>query len=132
MVSDFAEFDDGSVAVAEISIFLDCGVIGILSAQEFIGTPISARMLEGGDPEVEAESILGRFVKSRWSEGTISTKFGNNPPRLTTAYGVGRYVIQRDVRLVTSSVVFSNAEQNPYRKSVCSEHIGLKKFSKQG
>jgi len=48
----------------------------------------------------EAEGILGRFLKSRRSEVTITTKFGINPPRRTTALGVGLYVGRRVVRLL--------------------------------
>ncbi|HXN22766.1 MAG TPA: aldo/keto reductase [Candidatus Dormibacteraeota bacterium] len=48
----------------------------------------------------EAEGILGRFLKSRRSEVTISTKFGIEPPRRTTALGVGLYVGRRIVRLL--------------------------------
>lgn len=48
----------------------------------------------------EAEGILGRFLKSRRSEVTISTKFGIKPPRRTTALGVGLYVGRRVVRLL--------------------------------
>src|SRR3981189_935167 len=48
----------------------------------------------------EGEGILGRFLKSRRSEVTISTKFGIEPPRRTTALGVGLYVGRRIVRLL--------------------------------
>jgi D-threo-aldose 1-dehydrogenase len=48
----------------------------------------------------EGEGILGRFLKSRRSEVTISTKFGIEPPRRTTALGVGLYVGRRIVRLM--------------------------------
>jgi D-threo-aldose 1-dehydrogenase len=48
----------------------------------------------------EAEGILGRFLKSRRSEVTITTKFGISPPRRTTALGVGLYVGRRVVRLL--------------------------------
>jgi aryl-alcohol dehydrogenase-like predicted oxidoreductase len=48
----------------------------------------------------EGEGILGRFLKSRRSEVTISTKFGIEPPRRTTALGVGVYVGRRIVRLL--------------------------------
>jgi D-threo-aldose 1-dehydrogenase len=51
----------------------------------------------------EAEGILGRFLKSRRSEVTISTKFGINPPRRTTALGVGLYVGRRVVRLLPAA-----------------------------
>jgi D-threo-aldose 1-dehydrogenase len=50
----------------------------------------------------EGEGILGRFLKSRRSEVTISTKFGIEPPRRTTALGVGLYVGRRVVRLLPS------------------------------
>jgi aryl-alcohol dehydrogenase-like predicted oxidoreductase len=48
----------------------------------------------------EGEGILGRFLKSRRSEVTISTKFGIEPPRQTTALGVGLYFGRRIVRLL--------------------------------
>ena len=48
----------------------------------------------------EGEGILGRFLKSRRSEVTISTKFGIEPPRRTTALGVGLYFGRRIVRLL--------------------------------
>ena len=48
----------------------------------------------------EGEGILGRFLKSRRSEVTITTKFGIEPPRRTTALGVGLYVGRRVVRLL--------------------------------
>jgi len=48
----------------------------------------------------EGEAILGRFLKSRRSEVTISTKFGIEPPRRTTALGVGLYFGRRIVRLL--------------------------------
>jgi aryl-alcohol dehydrogenase-like predicted oxidoreductase len=48
----------------------------------------------------EAEGILGRFLKSRRAEVTISTKFGIEPPRRTPALGVGLYVGRRVVRLL--------------------------------
>jgi D-threo-aldose 1-dehydrogenase len=48
----------------------------------------------------EAEAILGRFLKSRRHEVTISTKFGIKPPRRTTGLGVGLYVGRRVVRLL--------------------------------
>jgi D-threo-aldose 1-dehydrogenase len=48
----------------------------------------------------EGEGILGRFLKNRRSEVTISTKFGIEPPRRTTALGVGLYFGRRIVRLV--------------------------------
>lgn len=48
----------------------------------------------------EAEGILGSFMKSRRSEITISSKFGIEPPRQTTALGVGLYVGRRVVRLL--------------------------------
>jgi D-threo-aldose 1-dehydrogenase len=46
----------------------------------------------------EGEGILGKFLKSRRSEVTISTKFGIEPPRRTTALGVGLYFGRRIVR----------------------------------
>jgi D-threo-aldose 1-dehydrogenase len=48
----------------------------------------------------EGEGILGRFLKSRRSEVTISTKFGIEPPQRTKALGVGLYVGRRIVRLL--------------------------------
>ena len=48
----------------------------------------------------DAEGILGTFLKSRRSEVTISTKFGIEPPRRTTALGVGLYFGRRIVRLL--------------------------------
>jgi len=51
----------------------------------------------------EAEGILGRFLKGRRSEVTISTKFGIEPPKRTTALGVGLYVGRRIVRLMPSA-----------------------------
>jgi aryl-alcohol dehydrogenase-like predicted oxidoreductase len=48
----------------------------------------------------EGEGILGRFLKSRRSEVTITTKFGIEPPRRTTALDVGLYFGRRIVRLV--------------------------------
>src|SRR5271154_6444750 len=48
----------------------------------------------------EAEGILGKFLKGRRSEVTISTKFGIEPPRRTTALGVGLYFGRRVVRLL--------------------------------
>src|SRR5882672_727038 len=48
----------------------------------------------------EGEGILGRFLKSRRSEVTITTKFGIAPPRRTTALGVGLYFGRRIVRLL--------------------------------
>jgi D-threo-aldose 1-dehydrogenase len=48
----------------------------------------------------EGEGILGRFLRSRRSEVTITTKFGIEPPRLTRALGVGLYFGRRIVRLL--------------------------------
>ena len=48
----------------------------------------------------EGEGILGRFLKSRRSEVTITTKFGIEPPRRTTALNVGLHVGRRVVRLL--------------------------------
>jgi D-threo-aldose 1-dehydrogenase len=48
----------------------------------------------------QGERILGRFLKSRRSEVTITTKFGIEPPRRTTALGVGLYFGRRIVRLL--------------------------------
>src|SRR5215470_2148693 len=48
----------------------------------------------------EGEGILGRFLKGRRSEVTITTKFGIEPPRRTTALSIGLYVGRRIVRLL--------------------------------
>jgi D-threo-aldose 1-dehydrogenase len=48
----------------------------------------------------EGEGILGRFLKGRRSEVTITTKFGIEHPHLTTVLGVGLYVGRRVVRLL--------------------------------
>jgi D-threo-aldose 1-dehydrogenase len=48
----------------------------------------------------EGEGILGRFLKGRRSEVTITTKFGIEPPQRTTALGVGLYVGRQVVRLL--------------------------------
>jgi D-threo-aldose 1-dehydrogenase len=48
----------------------------------------------------EGEGILGRFLKGRRSEVTITTKFGIEPPQRTTTLGVGLYVGRRVVRLL--------------------------------
>jgi D-threo-aldose 1-dehydrogenase len=48
----------------------------------------------------EAEGILGKFLKGRRSEVTITTKFGIEPLQRTTALGVGLYVGRRVVRLL--------------------------------
>jgi aryl-alcohol dehydrogenase-like predicted oxidoreductase len=48
----------------------------------------------------EGEGILGRFLKGRRSEVTITTKFGIEPPRRTTALGVGLYFGRRILRLL--------------------------------
>jgi D-threo-aldose 1-dehydrogenase len=48
----------------------------------------------------EGEGILGRFLKGRRSEVTITTKFGIEPPQRTTALGIGLYVGRRVVRLL--------------------------------
>jgi len=48
----------------------------------------------------EGEGILGRFLKGRRSEVTITTKFGIEPPQRTTTLGVGLYVGRRIVRLL--------------------------------
>jgi D-threo-aldose 1-dehydrogenase len=48
----------------------------------------------------EGEGILGRFLKGRRSEVTITTKFGIEPPQRTTALGVGLYVARRVVRIL--------------------------------
>ena len=48
----------------------------------------------------EGEGILGRFLKGRRSEVTITTKFGIEPPRRTARLNVGLYVGRRVVRLL--------------------------------
>jgi D-threo-aldose 1-dehydrogenase len=48
----------------------------------------------------EGEGILGRFLKGRRSEVTITTKFGIEPPQRTTVLGIGLYVGRRVVRLL--------------------------------
>jgi len=48
----------------------------------------------------EGEGILGRFLKGRRSEVTISTKFGIEPPRRTKALAVGLHFSRRIVRLL--------------------------------
>jgi D-threo-aldose 1-dehydrogenase len=48
----------------------------------------------------EGEGILGRFLKSCRSEITITTKFGIEPPRRTTALSVGLYVGRRVLRVL--------------------------------
>src|ERR1700675_1690492 len=48
----------------------------------------------------EGEGILGRFLKGRRPEVTITTKFGIEPPERTIALGVGLYVGRRIVRLL--------------------------------
>src|SRR5277367_3530094 len=48
----------------------------------------------------EAEGILGKFLKGRRTEVTITTKFGVNPPRRTTPLSVGLYFGRRIVRLL--------------------------------
>lgn len=48
----------------------------------------------------EGEGILGRFLRIRRPEVTITTKFGIEPPRRTTALGVGLYFGRRIVRLL--------------------------------
>jgi D-threo-aldose 1-dehydrogenase len=46
----------------------------------------------------EGEGILGRFLKGRRTEVTITTKFGIDPPQRTTTLGIGLYVGRRVVR----------------------------------
>jgi D-threo-aldose 1-dehydrogenase len=48
----------------------------------------------------EGEGILGRFLRSRRSAVTITTKFGIEPPRRTTALNVGLYFGRRVVRFL--------------------------------
>jgi D-threo-aldose 1-dehydrogenase len=50
----------------------------------------------------EGEGILGRFLKSRRSEVTITTKFGIEPPRRSTTLNAGLYVGRWVVRLFPS------------------------------
>lgn len=67
----------------------------------------------------EAEGILGRFLKGRRSEVTITTKFGIEPPRHTTAFGLALGIGRQVVRLLptvrgvlrrrTQSLVKNNA-----------------------
>jgi aryl-alcohol dehydrogenase-like predicted oxidoreductase len=47
----------------------------------------------------EGEGILGRFLRGRRSEVTITTKFGIEPPRRKTVLNVGLYVGRRVVQL---------------------------------
>jgi D-threo-aldose 1-dehydrogenase len=51
----------------------------------------------------EAEGILGAFVKSRRAEVTITTKFGIQPPRRTSALGLAIQIGRRVVRLLPST-----------------------------
>jgi choline dehydrogenase-like flavoprotein len=55
MIRDFAGFDDGASAAADICI-VGGGAAGITIAREFIGTRFSVLMLEGGGLEAEAET----------------------------------------------------------------------------
>jgi D-threo-aldose 1-dehydrogenase len=48
----------------------------------------------------EGEGILGRFLKGRRSEVTITTKFGIEPPRRNKGLDFGLYVGRRVVRLL--------------------------------
>src|SRR5258708_6925557 len=48
----------------------------------------------------DGEGILGRFLRGRRSAVTITTKFGIDPPRPTTALNVGLYFGRRVVRLL--------------------------------
>jgi D-threo-aldose 1-dehydrogenase len=48
----------------------------------------------------EGEGILGRFMKGRRSEVTITTKFGIEPPQRTTTLSVGLYVGRRVSRVL--------------------------------
>ena len=48
----------------------------------------------------EGEGILGRFLRGRRSAVTITTKFGIEPPRRTTALNVGLYLGRRVVRFL--------------------------------
>jgi D-threo-aldose 1-dehydrogenase len=54
----------------------------------------------------EAEAILGAFVKSRRAEVTITTKFGIQPPRLTSVLGMAVQMGRRFVRLLPSTRTF--------------------------
>ena len=51
----------------------------------------------------EAEGILGRFLKSRRSQVTITTKFGIEPPRHTTALGFALGVGRQIARLLPAT-----------------------------
>ena len=51
----------------------------------------------------EAEGILGRFLKRRRSQVTITTKFGIEPPRRTTALGFALGVGRQVVRLLPAA-----------------------------
>ena len=51
----------------------------------------------------EAERILGTFVKSRRAEVTITTKFGIQPPRRTSALGMAVQIGRRLVRFLPST-----------------------------
>jgi D-threo-aldose 1-dehydrogenase len=54
----------------------------------------------------EAEGRLGRFVKSRRNEITITTKFGIEPPRRTSAMRLAMAAARRLVQLVPASRSF--------------------------
>lgn len=54
----------------------------------------------------EAEAILGAFLKPRRAEVTITTKFGIQPPQLTSALGVAVQMGRRLVRLLPSTRTF--------------------------
>lgn len=55
MIKDFAEFTDGAEVAADVCI-VGSGAAGITLAREFIGTPFSVLMLEGGGLEAEVET----------------------------------------------------------------------------
>lgn len=51
----------------------------------------------------EAEGILGRFLKGCRSEVTITTKFGIEPPRRTTTFGLAVGIGRQIVRLLPAA-----------------------------
>src|ERR1700738_1856861 len=65
----------------------------------------------------EAEGILGKFLKGRRSEVTITTKCGVEPPRRTTVLSVGLYVGRRVARLLPGVRGFLRRGTNSLVKS---------------
>src|SRR6266481_4310236 len=65
----------------------------------------------------EGEGILGRFLRSRRSAVTITTKFGIEPPRRTTALNVALYFGRRVVRLLPAVRGFLQLGTQPLVKS---------------